>query len=121
MQSRPVSHLARILRSSHKNTRSWPRTAADHGVLTPDGDPNPGLAFRIAMKGYEPKSLELRERLGLPAECATCHRRIRSKHPAPIKVNEILDEPQRRVLAGAWRLRSGGWGSPEEWFMESAG
>jgi hypothetical protein len=51
--------LGRALAASHAVTGSWEATGAFLGV-------SGGLAYRIAVDGYEPRSIEARSRVGLP-------------------------------------------------------
>ncbi len=53
-QTRIIRRLAARLRTTYKKHRSWHYTAQLHCVLTPDGEPNKGLAFRIARERYMP-------------------------------------------------------------------
>ena len=60
--------LARLLRKTHKKTRSWASAGRAFGISKP-------MAFRIANNGYDPADPQLRIRLGLPPRpCPTCHR-----------------------------------------------
>ncbi len=65
MQTRATAQLARKLRLAHEQTRSWAAAAQALEVLTSDGQPAKGLAYLIAMRGYEPARPETRARLGL--------------------------------------------------------
>jgi hypothetical protein len=74
--------LARLLRKSHRKTRSWAKTGEAFEI-------NKGLAFKIATQDYDPADPSIRERLGLgPRPCPTCHRKQtvpRGPRPKPIR------------------------------------
>lgn len=57
----PCKALGDALVSSHRITGSWEATGAFLGV-------SGGLAYRIAVDGYEPRSVEARSKLGLPCD-----------------------------------------------------
>lgn len=78
-QVRTLSRLAENLRSEHALLKSWRKAAAACRVLTTEGKPDPGLAQRIALHGYEPVRTETRNRLGLPPVCPVCDRPIRQQ------------------------------------------
>lgn len=64
--------LARLLRKSHRLTRSWAETANAFGITK-------ALAYRIAREKYDPADPGIRARLGLgPRPCPTCHRTVRA-------------------------------------------
>jgi hypothetical protein len=88
MQSRATAHLAKILRQRHAENQSWETTAQECKVLKADGSPDKGLAFLIAMRGYEPARKETRQRLGL------------GKHvtPRPKPINELPVDVLRWML-----------------------
>jgi hypothetical protein len=103
-----IRQLARSLRKAHRETRSWLEVSQRFGITK-------GLAWRIAKQEYQPRSPQIRERLGLgPLPCRSCHRPL----PAPrrIKIVEVQlpSDPAPRPLTGPWRLPGGGWGSVEE-------
>ena len=78
---------------------SFPKLAKLYGITTPAGQPNPGMVKRL-IDGYQPKRLATLKRCGIfPA------------HP----IATFGEEPDRRVLVGAWKLH-GRWVSPEEYF-----
>lgn len=67
MQTR---HLARILRKSHRETRSWSQTGKAYGI-------SKAMAYRIAKEDYDPADPQVRASLGLgPRTCPTCQQRI---------------------------------------------
>ena len=79
-QTPATKTLAKALRKTHRETRSWLQTARLHNITDSDGTPNKGMAYRIARDGYEPKDHQLRIRIGLPInECPTCHARIKQE------------------------------------------
>lgn len=73
--------LAKALREAYHQYHSWRETARRHAITTPSGQPNPGLAWRIAKQKYDPHSPALRERLCLPPikQCPECHRTFKPK------------------------------------------
>jgi hypothetical protein len=85
--------LAKALRKTHRINDSWRETARIHGITTPSGKPSKGLAYRIAKSGYEPVGLQLRARLGLPAdECPECHQHICDRPQLRVRVWKHLDD-----------------------------
>lgn len=56
--------LSDAIVASHAITQSWNATGRFLGV-------SGGLAYRIAVDGYEPRSVEARSRLGLPVDPVT--------------------------------------------------
>lgn len=69
-------------------------------VVTKNGKVNPGLAWRI-VRGYEPRTVELNRRLGLPSKCPSCHHRIKPVIPAWLEyavenLNILLEEKEKR-------------------------
>jgi hypothetical protein len=98
MQTRLTQRLARKLAKA-KRSASFPAVARMFEITTPAGKPNPGMVKRL-IEGYQPKKLDTLRR---------CHLLPRPKLPV------IHDEPTRRVLIGAWRLRRR-WVGPEEYF-----
>jgi len=108
---RTVDQLAQELRENHAQTASWRKTAVACKVLTSDGRPDPGLAQRIATKGYEPRLVETRTRLGLPPICIQCGQRVkRVRHvPAwlPLAASGLQDlERQAKPVLEADRVYS---------------
>lgn len=77
MQSRAIRRLARKLRSTHRNTKSWPETARLCHIIKENGDPSEGLAYRIAVEGYEPKTHQTLVRIGMPCFCDQCKKQKR--------------------------------------------
>lgn len=62
--------------SKMRPQESWDNISISLNILTPDGRPNAGLAYRIIEKGYDPKRTETRRRLGLFPVCPTCCRKM---------------------------------------------
>ena len=54
-----ITELAALMRAEYQELKSWERVAGRHGITKP-------LAWRIALKRYEPKRFEIRKTLGLP-------------------------------------------------------
>lgn len=95
MQSRWISRLARKLRSTHRKTKSWSLTARQHGIVTDDGQPNKGLAYRIAMQEYEPRGHATLIRIGAPCACDECKR---NKIRTPKKRKFIDDMTEQELI-----------------------
>ena len=71
-----TAQLALALRKDHAESRSWQKTAERFGI------PNKGIAYRIALKGYDPADKKLREALGLgPRPCPSCKRKQYRRRP----------------------------------------
>jgi hypothetical protein len=87
---RVLAQLAQELQEKHAALNSWPKASIACDVLTEDGRPDPGLAHRIATKGYDPRRNETRQRLGLPPICVTCHTRIKRVHHVPAWLDEAV-------------------------------
>ena len=95
MKTRLLTQLAENLRQEHVLTNSWRKAAEACNVLTEDRRPDPGLAQRIALQGYDPKRQETRTRLGLPPICVTCGTRIKRVRQVPAWLNEAVENLQR--------------------------
>jgi hypothetical protein len=105
MATRHITQLAQKLTQAHDSTSSWPKAAAACNVLTPSGEPNPKLAEMIAA-GYIPRRPETRARLGLPAVCPVCDRRMRTPRNIPAWLNQAvrnLQELERAQPVGYTR------------------
>ena len=75
--------LSRILKKSHKKTRSWNKTGKAFHITG-------GMAYRIAMEGYDPANPVMRIGLGLgPRVCSKCHRKITVPSRAPKRIADI--------------------------------
>jgi hypothetical protein len=99
MKTRLLIQLAENLRSEHVLTNSWRKAAEVCNVLTEDGRPDPGLAQRIALQGYDPRREETRTRLGLPPICVTCGSKIKRMRVVPEWLNEAVANLQRLEAA----------------------
>ena len=112
-QSPETALLGANLRSAYSRLGSWPKVARSFPVLTADGRPDPGLAWRIAVGNYEPKSVAIRRRLGLPDVCSTCLQPIRRRRVVPAWVSRGAAELRRMeqlaapVLTGSVYSRKG--------------
>jgi hypothetical protein len=96
---RTLDQLAEELWLRHMNNGSWRITAELSRVTTAEGKPNPGLAHRIAMKGYSPARSDTRQRLGLPPICVTCHTRLKRVRKVPAWVEEAVENLRRLEVA----------------------
>ena len=86
--------LSRMLKQSHRKTRSWNKTGKAFQMTG-------GMAYRIAMEGYDPASPSLRIGLGLgPRVCPKCQRRITVPRQG---VKRIADASPAELL---WRLNN---------------
>ena len=88
MQSRAIRRLAREMRSTHRITKSWLATAKRHHIVNAQGIPSKGLAYRIAIDGYEPREHETLLRLRLPCYCDECER-IRKFEKRSKRLNHV--------------------------------
>jgi hypothetical protein len=77
-QTPGTARKARELLKLRRNNITWERAAKEVGIVKDNGDPDPGLAYKIAIEGYEPKGQEVRDRLGLKKICTSCMRGFRS-------------------------------------------
>lgn len=83
MQTRTLEHLAQELALKHENGMSWKSCSLACGVLMKDGRPDPGLAYRIAKQGYDPRLPATRLRLHLPPTCYTCGQHVKYVREIP--------------------------------------
>lgn len=60
---------------------TWKAICVRLKILTEDGRPDPGLAYRIGYTEYEPSDRAVRGRLGLKDICTKCKRTFRAPHP----------------------------------------
>lgn len=78
-QSLETARVAAKLRNDYAQLHNWPKVAEVNGITGPQGNPSPGLAYMIAVKGYEPGP-NIRRRWGWPPICPTCHQKITRHH-----------------------------------------
>ena len=95
MKTRTLDQLTRQLQKKYTGIASWRTVAVACKVLTADGRPNPGLAQRIAKKGYEPKRFETRIRLGLAPICVTCGQKVKRVRHVPTWLDEAVANLQK--------------------------
>lgn len=76
-QTPQTRRKARRLLELREHGKTWDEASKKVGILKEDGSPDPGLAYKIAMEGYEPVKQETRDRLGLKKICLSCGRAIR--------------------------------------------
>lgn len=74
MQSEATAKLAREIRILRHNGEKWKRVCELLEIRKANGEVDTGLASLIGYSDYEPKSDNVRDRLGLPRVCVTCHR-----------------------------------------------
>ncbi len=96
---RVLVQLAQELQEKHAMLNSWRKAAAACGVFTNDGQPDPGLALRIATKGYDPRRSETRMRLGLPPICIACGQKVKRVRHVPAWLNEAVANLQKLEAA----------------------
>jgi hypothetical protein len=113
MRTRTRDELAFRLRKKYKKMASWRHVANACNVLTPNGQPNPALARRIATKGYDPRRPETRQRLGLPRVCFTCGQKVKRVRHVPAWLVEAVEnlrklEAQRGPKKDAYRVYARG-------------
>lgn len=78
-----IGTLSRILKKSHRKTRSWNKTGKAFHMTG-------GMAYRIAFEGYEPADPVLRNALGLgPRVCPKCERKITTPRKAPKRIFDM--------------------------------
>jgi hypothetical protein len=53
------------------------QTAKAHNIATTTGAPNKGLAYQIAVNGFEPTEHETLIRIGMPCACDQCKKQKR--------------------------------------------
>lgn len=89
-----ISEIARRMKKEYDSVKSWQKVADAWGVTKP-------MAYRIALKGYEPKKIIIRHHLGLPALA-----------PAPVcPIHGVVHVSRRCPQPGKPRLP---WMSAEE-------
>jgi len=97
-----IGTLRREIRKAYKIEQNWRRVAAEFGISA-------GMAWRIAREGYEPRDVDIRLRLRLPAYvqvavCAKCgeahgeRRRCRRARREPAKITAWTPQRLRWAL-----------------------
>jgi hypothetical protein len=81
-QTKQTARKAESIRRLRAQNVKWEEIARRLKILKTDGSPDPGLAYKIGVEGYEPKGEEIRNRLGLKHICMTCLRAIRKSSAA---------------------------------------
>lgn len=76
-QMKETARKALQIRTLRRKGYKWDDIAREVKILKEDGSPDPGLAYLIGFKGYEPKRPEVRARLGLKELCLACMRAFR--------------------------------------------
>jgi hypothetical protein len=80
------------------NLVPWREVARELCILKDNGEPDTGLAYKIVMEGYEPKTLKTRTRLGWPPVCPTCYQPL-PKPPRPARVVRFDPAQMDAVIA----------------------
>jgi len=89
-----IQQLGRILKKSHSKTRSWNKTGAAFHI-------SGGMAYRIAVQGYDPANPVTRIGLGLGFRvCPKCQRKITIPHK---KQKRLADLSPSDLL---WKLNN---------------
>ena len=88
-QSPETARVASKLRMDYAGMHNWPRVAQVNGITGPHGNASPGLAYMIAVQGYEPGP-NIRRRWGWPPVCPTCHQKVTRHHRR--HVNPLLEQ-----------------------------
>lgn len=84
-QTKQTAKLAEKIRQARERGDIWTKICIDNNLYTPptllkpNGEPDTGLAYKIAFEGYEPSHRETRDRLGLRDICVKCYRAFRKK------------------------------------------
>lgn len=97
MQNRAIRRLAREMRSTHRKTKSWLETAKRHHIVNAKGKASKGLAYRIAMDGYEPREHETLIRIGVRCYCDECER-IRKYEKRARRVVPIAEMSDAQII-----------------------
>lgn len=88
---RSLDRLAADLLAQHEILKSWRKAAQACDVLLKSGKPDPGLAQRIALHGYDPRRPETRSRLGLAPVCTNCGQKVKPARILPGWVSQAAD------------------------------
>lgn len=88
MQTKQTARLARRIRRLREKKKRrkqtiWRVVCEKLNILTEDGRVDPGLAYKIGYRDYEPSDRALRKRLGLKDICSKCQRTFRAQRPNP--------------------------------------
>lgn len=83
MQTKQTQRLAKKIRKlrERKKPFTWHAVCEKLNIRTEDGRHDPGLAYKIAYREYEPSDRAMRTRLGLRDICTKCKRGFRVPHP----------------------------------------
>ena len=107
-QTARLGRKIRKLRERKKNPLSWKDTCLQEGIriLKQNGDPDTGLAYKIAYEEYEPSGREVRHRCSLKDMCTKCKRvfripsqaKKRTKSPALAWWDGLKREDREKVI-----------------------
>jgi len=103
MQSKAIRHLARAMRSTHRKTKSWQRTAEIHNIRNSKGRIDKSLAWQIAVDDFEPTEHDTLLRIGVTCECPDCKKEKRmirrAAHQSLFEMNDqsIIEAMKNRV------------------------
>lgn len=79
MTTRQLSHIREKGAKLRLQGMAWRDISVALDILNGDGKPDPGMAYRIVIEGYEPSRIATRKRLGLSLICPTCKRLLLSE------------------------------------------
>ena len=88
-----------------KNLIPWREVARELRILKDNGEPDTGLAYKIVIEGYEPKTMQTRTRFWWPPICPECHQRIAKSRPGIAYTRlrrEGLNEIAQRMGYASW-------------------
>ena len=91
-----IGIVRRDIKRSYRRTRNWRKTADEFGLSS-------GMAYRIAVDGYEPKDPHIRHQLKLPAlvPAPVCHScgeiHISNRCPYRRKYARLFDMPTKML------------------------
>jgi hypothetical protein len=79
MQTKPTQRLAKRIRKQRERRTPvlWRVICEKFGIWKADGEPDTGMAYKIAYDDHEPEDRDVRTRLGLNDMCVKCQRAFR--------------------------------------------
>ena len=92
--TRALNHLVKKGLKMHLEGSTWAAIASHLGIIKEDGSANPGLAYRIIMEGYIPRTLSVQKRLNLHQVCPTCNRPLKKMR----RERNITEIPKKELL-----------------------
>lgn len=125
-QTPQTARLGRKIRKMRERKkggkRAWKDVCKLLNIMKKDGQPDTGLAYKIAYEGYEPLGRDLRKSLGLRDICTKCKRLFRvvtvkparAKSPARVWWDKLKGEDRQKIMEWAysnylnWKKTQGG-------------